>query len=367
MAASSVSDPAGSMRYFSGDSECPQEYKRWKNWTRNKLMTMDRLPKKASGAFVFTLLTGKALECVEHLEPSSYQVEHGEDVLFDLLDVRFPEKDSADELGEMMTQIFSLQNLPGESLKGWIGRAAELFDRLKRKTNVDFPKEARGWLILNRCGLSNEQKAVVLARAGGKLDKESIGLALRSCRRASPAHLVEDTPGEQFEVNEEVSFEDAEIFLAEHGVMQQDDAADEFLEPDVAEVLAVSWREKRSEINRLQRQRKFQQAQEVKRQFRVEIEEIKKKSPCTGAIKWAIGPESAQTKERRTPQKDPRVVPKAVLSRRHRQQPWLSRRPRRSSSWRWCLHPIPCWIDSACVQRRRLRSLRNSRQPLRHC
>ena len=76
------SEAAGSMRYFSGDNEDAQEYKRWKTWTKNKIMTMDKLPKKAAGAFVYTLLTGKALECVEHLDPSKYQVENGDDIIF---------------------------------------------------------------------------------------------------------------------------------------------------------------------------------------------------------------------------------------------------------------------------------------------
>ena len=49
---------------------------------------------------------------------------------------------------------------------------------------------------------------------------------------------------------------------------------------DVAEILAVTWKEKRAEISRLQKARKFQQVKEMKRQFRVEVEEIKKKTKC---------------------------------------------------------------------------------------
>ncbi len=283
------SEAAGSMRYFSGDNEDAQEYKRWKTWTKNKIMTMDKLPKKAAGAFVYTLLTGKALECVEHLEPSKYQVENGDDIIFDLLDVRFPAKDQTDELGEMMNEVFTLRTLPGETLKGWIGRASELFDRLKRKTGVDFPQETRGWLILNRCGLSEEQRAVVLARADGMLHREQIGKALRSCfpdlvlsgnKRASAAHMVDDAVEEFRTTEADDAFLDVELLLAEHGHGVAVDPAEEFLEADVVDVLAVTWKEKRSEINRLQKARKFQQVKELKRQFRVEVEEIKRKSKC---------------------------------------------------------------------------------------
>ena len=82
--------------YFSGDNEDALEYRRWRAWVTNKLLTLGKLPKSATDAFVFTLLTGKALECVEHLEPSSYQVEGGDKVLLALL-----AKDSPTRTGRM--------------------------------------------------------------------------------------------------------------------------------------------------------------------------------------------------------------------------------------------------------------------------
>ena len=47
---------------------------------------------------------------------------------------------------------------------------------------------------------------------------------------------------------------------------------------DVAEALAVSWREKRKEITKMQRSRKFGAANDLKRSYRVEIEELKRKN-----------------------------------------------------------------------------------------
>ena len=64
---SDVGDPGGSIRYFSGESEDALEYKRWHNWVANKLLTLDKLPKEAYGPYIYTLLSGKALECIEHL------------------------------------------------------------------------------------------------------------------------------------------------------------------------------------------------------------------------------------------------------------------------------------------------------------
>ena len=165
MAASSGQFDPGGTRVFSGDDEDGKEYRRWKVWVTNKLLTLsEKLPKDARGAFVYTMLSGKALEAVEHMEPSEYQCADGEKKIFDLLDVRFPTKDSADELSENMTKIFELRAQEGESLKMWISRATEAFELLKRKTSVSFPEEARGWMILNRSGLTSEQRAVVLAR-----------------------------------------------------------------------------------------------------------------------------------------------------------------------------------------------------------
>ena len=120
-----ASETGGAVRYFSGDGEDPQEYKRWKTWASNKLLTLDKLPKTAKGAWIYTLLTGKALECIEHLAPEDYQKEGGEKVIWDLLDQRFPLRDQTDELGELLTEVFMLKASEGETLKGWIGRASE--------------------------------------------------------------------------------------------------------------------------------------------------------------------------------------------------------------------------------------------------
>ena len=297
-----ASETGGVVRYFSGSGEDPQEYKRWKTWASNKLLTLDKLPKAAKGAWIYTLLTGKALECIEHLPQDAYQKEGGEQVIWDLLDQRFPIRDQTDELGELLTEVFTLRATEGESLKGWIGRASELFDRLNRKTGVAFPEEARGWILLHKSELSSEQKAVVLARAMGDLKREKISTALRSCypdmvipkRRTAQVHLVEDelpntSGGDEEKI--EVDIPELEMFLAEHGSSSAGVGdTDVFTESDVAEVLAVSWKEKRAELNKLQKSRRFAQAREVKRSFKVEIEELKRRTKCNRCGKvghWA--------------------------------------------------------------------------------
>ena len=295
MSAMASSSEATGLRSFSGDSEDAKEYKRWKTWVSNKILTLsDKMPKEARGAYVYTLLSGKALECVEHLEPEAYQRADGETVLFKLLDQRFPQKDSSDEMSEILTEVFNLRVQEGETLKAWISRASEVFEKCSRRANVSFPEEARGWLILHRSGLSEEQKAVCLARSLGVLKRDEIGRAMRSCypefaakkNRSVPVHLLEmdDQLSESQESrdNTDPILDEVEQFLAEHDFsltnpVEQDEAYDEH---DVAEALAVTWKEKRRELTKLQRSRKFTQADQLKRSFRVDVEELKKKSRC---------------------------------------------------------------------------------------
>ena len=56
----------------------------------------------------------------------------------------------------------------------------------------------------------------------------------------------------------------------------------------IPEVLATTWKEKRAEINKLQKQRRFTDARDLRRSFRVEIEEMKRTSAIAVAVP-AIG------------------------------------------------------------------------------
>ena len=186
---------------------------------------------------MLTLLQVRALEVVEHLKAEEYQRDGGDLVLFGLLDKRWPQKDRADELGEHVSEVFLLTAKEGESIRAWSSRAQEVFVRCKRKTEVSFPEEARGWITPHRSGLSEEQRAVVLARCGGSLKFDDVAQAMHSCypeyivpkRRVNAAHYMEEE-GEAWytdrygqadygepEHNQdepEVAFGDVELFLA---------------------------------------------------------------------------------------------------------------------------------------------------------
>ena len=281
-------ESSGSFRYFSGDNEDAREYKRWKVWAMNKMITMDKLGEAARGPFIYTLLSGKALEAVEHVKPEEYQTKGGDQVLWKLLDARFPQQEASDELSEIMGEVFGLRAKDGESMKQWTARATELFDRCYRKTGVQFPEESRGWIMLNRAGLSDEQRAVVISRARGDLKRESVAIALRSCypdltvSRKKAIAMVEDEAlvVEDPELDEVEDFKDVDLLLEDHHLMTDGDGPEVFQESDVAEVLATSWRDKRRELNQLQKSRQFGKAREVKRAYRIEVEELKRQTAC---------------------------------------------------------------------------------------
>ena len=297
-----MSEPShGGLRYFTGDDTVDwREYRRWKMWCMNKFLVMDKLPKEARGSFVWTLLQGKALEIVEHLKESEYQKEGGEKVIFALLDQRWPERERSDEMGENLTEIFHLHAKDGEQVRTWCARSRECFDRCQRKTGVSFPEEAKGWLLLHRSGMSEEQRAVVLARTVGDLKFDTLSTAMRSCfpeyvvpkKRAAShaAHYVEQeydddewwygAGQEPAGPEDEASFQDVELFLAEHDRTEAEGDWETYPEAEVAEVLATTWKDKRQELAKLQKARKFNQAGDLKRSFRIEVEELKRKTKC---------------------------------------------------------------------------------------
>ena len=101
--------------------------------------------------------------------------------------------------------------------------------------------------------------------------------------------MVEETPDEfdqqASSSNAVAGFEDVELLLAEHGLVDEHASSslgpdEEWEESEAAEVLAASWKNKRAELSKLQKSRRFNQANDLRRAFRVEVEEVKKRSKC---------------------------------------------------------------------------------------
>ena len=284
-----ASDERGVKR-FSGDGDDPgKQLRRWRAWAEAKMMTMKDLSNKQRGPWIYTLLDGKAWDAVEHLTLEDLTQEDGDETVWKVLSTRFPEREPHDLMGEALGEVFGLAATEGETIQQWTARVQEVFEKCKRRANVTFPDEAQGWIALNCSGMNDEQKAIVKAKAQGDLAITAVTSAMRSCfpgykasskGRKPLSAMIVDPDGNQ-ETNEDLDqFEDVEAFLTDHpgiGAHHQDE---DIPEEEAAEALAVSWRERRREITKLQQSRRFGAAQGARKEFRVEIEELKKRTRC---------------------------------------------------------------------------------------
>eukprot|EP00434_Breviolum_minutum_P039141 symbB.v1.2.034744.t1/scaffold4544.1/size38254/1 len=118
------------VKRFSGDGADPQkEYKRWKRWSRAYLTVQwaKGTPEAAMGSLLFTLLDGSALRAFDATNMDDLEVEGGQDVVYQVLDDRYPEESSHDRLGEILDAIFDLKVERGESTAVYTGKARAAF------------------------------------------------------------------------------------------------------------------------------------------------------------------------------------------------------------------------------------------------
>eukprot|EP00435_Cladocopium_sp_Y103_P016924 s2219_g4.t1 len=285
----------GQFKRFSGENLDGKELKKWKLWAQAKMAATKDLTGKQKGPWVFTLLDGLALETVEHLTLEQLVEENGDSHIWTALEERFPDKLKHDHLAEYLSEVFNLAAREGENMAAWCSRVQESFAKCRRKVNVDFPSEARGWVALHQSGLSHDQRAVVTARAGGELKFDTIASSLRSCfaefqvparaKKPTSAYLAQsqetEAPDEQVDSGDGVIFTEVEALLAEYGVHDIEDTEGEtFEESEAIEILAATWKEKRSEISRLQKSRNFRQVSQVQRQFKQDVPDVKRRARC---------------------------------------------------------------------------------------
>ena len=254
---------------FSGENVDGKEYRKWRLWVEAKMASAKDLSDKQRGPFVYCLLDGLALESVEHLSLDKLTEDKGDSHIWTALDERFPDKQKHDWMMECLREVFQITSAEGESMVAWTSRVQEVFTKCKRKVNVDFPTEARGWICLHSSGLSEDQRAIVTAKTQGDLKLETVMAAMRSCFpdfkapaktakvRNSAAYMVEEETvdsetgydGPESDPSDAIVFE-VEAFLADYGVKEENTAtSDAFDEAEVAEILAATWRERRSEIS----------------------------------------------------------------------------------------------------------------------
>ena len=288
------------IKRFSGDVDDPgKALRHWKSWAMAKMMTMKDFSPQQKAPWIYTLLDGSAWEAVEHLTLDALAKENGDVELWKILESRFPEKEPTDLMGESLGEVFSLCAKDGETAQAWTARVRDTFDKCKRRANTDFPSTARGWITLNCAGLSEEQKAIIKAKAQGNLDFEEVSKAFRSCfpsykagsRAKKPvgALLADDEPSYHDETEDD-GFEDVHTFLADHKI---DTGEPELSESEAAEALAVSWKERRTEIAKVNQARRFSKSSSsfsTGRKFRSDVDDLKRRTRCRRCLQighWA--------------------------------------------------------------------------------
>ena len=158
-------DQTGGFKRFSGAAAYGRDLKRWKTWCLSKMMTMTTLTEEARGPFAYSMLDGDALLAVEHLEFPEFAIEGGENVIFTILEARYPDKDPIDRACKALLDVFEVSAREGERLGEWSARADSVFHACQRDAGIAFPVMVKGYLCPHRCGLSDDQRAVVLGRA----------------------------------------------------------------------------------------------------------------------------------------------------------------------------------------------------------
>ena len=158
---------------FTGEGPTASEdYRRLKKWVQSHIF-YKKVDSEAQGPFLHTLLDGEALVAVDELEFSSYAAKDGIDILWRALDSRFPQKAPIDSMGEALGEVFHLQASPGETMAAWTGRATQVFVTCRTKARVEFPSEAQGWLLMHRCRLDDNQKAVSRHRQRAPIEQKT--------------------------------------------------------------------------------------------------------------------------------------------------------------------------------------------------
>ena len=85
-------------------------------------------------------------------------------MIFTILEARFPDKDPTDRGGKAVFDVFEVLAREGERLSEWSARADLGSHACQRDEGIAFPGMVKGFLCLHRCGLSDDQRAVVRGR-----------------------------------------------------------------------------------------------------------------------------------------------------------------------------------------------------------
>ena len=262
------------VKRFSGETQEPQkDYKRWKRWSKAYLIVQRAkgVDESALGAMLFTLLDGAALRAFDSVEMDSLEQAGGQDIIYQVLDERFPEEAVHDRLGEVLDGVFDLKVEKNESTAAFTGKARAAFTAAEAE-GVKLPSVAKGYLLLRFSRLPSDKKAVVMAAARQSYEEADIAAALRTTypdnlwtnAKAHPVHVVDQV----FEMpdDEELAQDEVQEVLAAFN--EEDPHVEDNNEPieeqDAIDVL-LSWKQTRTQISREKLARGLGGSQDLKK------------------------------------------------------------------------------------------------------
>eukprot|EP00435_Cladocopium_sp_Y103_P008989 s4010_g2.t1 len=221
-----------------------------------------RYMRTALGSLLFTLLDGAALRAFDSVSMDDIEADGGHQIIYEVLDGRFPEEAVHDRLGEVMDGIFDLRVERGESTSVFTGKARSAFAAAEARSafaaaeveGVKFPDVARGYLLMRFARLSAEKRAIVLAASRQSYSEADVASALRTTfpeglytgKVTSMVAPVE--MDEPFFPEDEQVPEDDEVFATE-GVNLDDLGDDPIEEQDAVDIL-MTWKQTRGVCHR---------------------------------------------------------------------------------------------------------------------
>lgn len=252
------------VRRFSGEGDNPpKQYRQWKRWARAflKVQASKGMKEDAYGSVLYTLLDGPALKAFDAVDMGEIEEVGGQDLIFQVLDERYPEEASHDRLGEVLDAVFDLKVERGESTASFTGKVRTAFQQAEAE-GIRFPSVARGYMVLRFAKLTPERRAVVLAAARRSYEETDIVAALRTTYPEG-LHQGRTSANVVAEVDEDAAVLDDEqlAMVADELDWESGDPIDE---PDAVEVL-LSWKETRAKIGKEKLARGFPTKGDVKK------------------------------------------------------------------------------------------------------
>lgn len=327
------------------DGSRPEEFAEWKDWAWAALHAPPtNIEKKSWGMKLYGWLGGEARRMFR--EVSTYYCDDGWDIMLRKLEDRYPIKTKQTRKLEVMEKLWRVSMHSGEDSAAYTGRFRGICDEAAHY-QISLGSEIRGFMLMHGAGITQEQRAILLAASLQDINEDKVAHAMRNVfpkgfrNGAAKAYAVmtadghqaegpfpvnqattyavsepstacpEDSDGrssvpesteEFFDANEEV---DDILAAAEVDALAVTLDKDEYTEEEATMVLA-NWKEKRETINKVRLSRGFGPLHAAPSNMRQLVSRVK----C-----WHCGQKGHFKKDCKSPRTNqgtaPRPAPKA--------------------------------------------------------